>query len=107
MLPDRVAKHVESLLLIRMVGVGLEYRVFVKEDRGCLRESHMMLDRIASGFHPIPLERLTEILIDIVAHTPSSIAARGSSGFNFASSRSISFDRSSCTFGTTTFTSTI
>jgi hypothetical protein len=55
----------------------------------------------------VPLKYQSANLKRSYAYTPASIPARGSSGFNFPNSRKISFDRSSCTFGTTIFTSTI
>ena len=66
------------------------------------------------GLHPnhdgvAKMEPLIEgaIAQELKPLAPAIISARGSSGFSFCNSRKISFDRSSCTFGTTTLTSTI
>lgn len=90
-----------------MVRICLENSIFIKKYCRRFREANSVLDYVSRGLCPIPLKDLIEIGVNIFGHTAANISALTSSGFSFANSRRISFDRSSCTFGTTIFTSTI
>ena len=96
-----------TLLLKRMFFVDKGNDIFIKERRSGLCKKHMVPHPISSGLGDIPFKNLVKVLIKFVAHTPANISSRGSSGFSFCNSLKISFDRSSCTFGTTICTSTI
>ena len=97
----------ESIFILRMLHVRQQNAFLVSKYRGRFIKRNPVLLNIESCLRIVPLEDQSSDFNSLHAHTPASISARGSSGFSFCNSRKISFDRSSCTFGTTIFTSTI
>jgi len=87
--------------------IGQQYSLLVSKYRGRFVKRNPVLFNIESRLLIIPFEDHPSDFQSAHTYTSASIAALGSSGFNFCSSLKISFDRSSCTFGTTIFTSTI
>jgi hypothetical protein len=90
-----------------MVRVRNHLSVKIQERRRSLGKTDSMIPNVRSSLSIVPFEDKISQREVFHCYTPASISARGSSGFSFCNSRKISFDRSSCTFGTTTCTSTI
>ncbi len=90
-----------------MFHVRQQDAISIGEHRGRLIERDPVLLNIESCLGVVPFEDHSSDFKSLHIYTSASISARGSSGFSLCSSRKISFDRSSCTFGTTIFTSTI
>ncbi len=90
-----------------MVGIRNHFRIEIQKRCRSFCKSDSVLEHVGSSLPIIPFENQISQWEVFHSYTPANISARGSSGFSFCNSLKISFDRSSCTFGTTTCTSTI